>query len=343
MIVLNSSESQNLLLNKWRIMSQRLKRGMYFLLIVLGIFGAFRLYYRLTDDFRLSNMTYELPFESPWKVPHLSSEEYQHLAQIMNQKFSYIGKGAQCYAFTSEDGQYVLKFFKFKHLKPNVFVEYLPSVPPFQNYKQSCIERKKRKLISVFNGYDLAFRENRQTSELIYLHLLPTEDLHLTAKVVDKIGLERSISLDEVVFLIQKKGETLRTRLRQLLNQQRVQEAKQAMASIIEMYISEYRKGIYDHDHGVLHNTGFIGNQPFHLDVGKLNQDDRMKEPGFYKNDLEHVLWKMDVWIKGTYPQYYSEFSHFLAQEYQKWTNEKLDLQAIDPKRFKKKRKVLGF
>lgn len=318
------------------------KKWLYYFLAFLCLFGAVRLYYNLTDDFRLANMTYELPFEAPWKVPTLSLEEYQNLERILSQKFSYIGKGAQCYAFVSEDGKYVLKFFKFKHLKPNLFVEYLPPIPPFKEYKQSCVERKKRKLIGVFNGYDLAFRENRQTSELIYLHLLPTQHLQLKATIIDKIGLERMINLDDVVFLLQKKGETLRTRLRHLLNQQRVQEAKQAMASILEMYISEYRKGIYDHDHGVLHNTGFIDNQPFHLDVGKLNKDGRMQEVEFYKKDLEHVIWKMDVWIKAAYPQYYPEVSNFLGQQYQKWTGETIDIQAIDPKRFKKRRKLIG-
>lgn len=324
-------------------MSKRLKRGSCFLLAFLCLFGLARFYYRLTDDFRLANINYQLPFEAPWKVPALSLEEHRNLEEILNQKFSYIGKGAQCYAFGSEDGQYVLKFFKFKHLKPNMLVEYLPSIPPFKEYKQSCIERKKRKLISVFNGYDLAFRENRSTSELIYLHLLPTQDLHLKATVMDKIGLKRMLNLDDVVFLIQKKGETLRTRLRHFLDQQRVEEAKQAMAKILEMYITEYKKGIYDHDHGVLHNTGFIGEQPFHLDVGKLNQDERMKQVEFYKKDLEHVIWKMDVWIKSSYPQYYHEFSLFLSQQYQKWTGEEIDMQSIDPKRFKKRRKILGF
>lgn len=320
------------------MMSRRLKRWIYGGAIALLLFGAVRLYYRLTDDFRISNMTYQLPFEAPWQVPSLTSEEHQQLAQILGQKFSYIGKGAQCYAFVSQDQQYVLKFFKFKHLKPNFIVDLLPSIPPFKGFKQSCIERKKRKLIGVFNGYDLAYRENRQDSELIYLHLLPTTHLHLQATVIDKIGLERQIKLDDVVFLIQKKGETLRTRLNHLLKQERVQEAEQAISSILAMYISEYNRGIFDHDHGVMHNTGFIGNQPFHLDVGKLNKDDRMRQVDIYKKDLEHVVWKIDVWIKATYPQYYSEISHFLAQEYQHWTGEALDIQAIDPKRFKKRR-----
>ena len=184
------------------------RRLITFSLIAAFIFGGFRLYYRLTDDFRISNMTYELPFEAPWKAPAISEEERQQLAQILDQKFSYIGKGAQCYAFASADQHYVLKFFKFKHLKPGLFVDLIPSISPFSGYKQNCIERKRRKLMGVFNGYDLAFRENRKGSELIYLHLVPTDHLKLQASVIDKIGLERKINLDDVVFLIQRKGET---------------------------------------------------------------------------------------------------------------------------------------
>ena len=89
------------------------KRWISFILLALVIFAGFRLYYRLTDDFRLSNMTYQLPFEAPWKVPALTAEEHQQLGRILDQKFTYIGKGAQCYAFASADQQYVLKFFKF--------------------------------------------------------------------------------------------------------------------------------------------------------------------------------------------------------------------------------------
>lgn len=323
-------------------MSKHWKKWGCFVLVILSLFGIARVYYRLTDDFRMANMTYSLPFEAPWKAPSLSLEEAQNLQQILDQKFSYIGKGAQCYAFVSKDGQYVLKFFKFKHLKPNFALDYLPSIPPFKAFKESCVDRKMRKLIKVFNGYDLAFRENRETAKLIYLHLVPTQNLQMKVMVVDKLGLERTIDLDEVVFLVQKKGDTLRTRLKSLLNQQRIADAKQAMASILGMYISEYEKGIYDHDHGILHNTGFIGEQPFHLDVGNLHQDERMKESDFYKKDLEHVIWKMDVWIKANYPDYYLEFSSFLSQQYQKWTGEIIDTTTLDPKLFKKKRKLIG-
>lgn len=283
-------------------------------------------------------MTYSLPFEAPWSVPSLTSQQKDQLDQILSQKFFYIGKGAQCYAFASEDQQYVLKFFKFKHLKPNLLIELLPPFGPLKDFREKNRERKKRKLMGVFNGYDLAFREHRHESGLIYLHLLTTKDLNLQANVVDKIGFERQINLDDVVFLIQRKGETLRSRLSRLLRQGLIREAKEDISSILTMYILEYHKGIVDHDHGVMQNTGFIQGMPFHLDIGKLNKEDNIKDREVYKLDFQHVIWKINYWIKTNYPEYYLEFTHFLEREYQRFIGESFDLETIDPKRFKKRR-----
>lgn len=310
-------------------------------LAILLCFGAARLYYRLTDDFRLGNMTHQLDFKAPWTVPSLSADEHRHLHRLLQQKFYYIGKGAQCYAFVSADQQYVLKFFKFKHLKPNWLVYLIPPISILKDYKERCVQQKQRKLMSVFEGYDLAYRENRQESELIYLHLLPTQELQQTVAIVDKLGLEHRINLDDVVFLVQKKGETLRMRLKRLLSAGQTEEARHAISHILAMYIREYQKGLYDRDHGVMHNTGFVDDHPFHLDVGKFTKDERMKDLHVYKKDLEHIVWKIDTWLKSAYPHEYGALSTYLAKEYQKWTGESFDISLIDPSRFKKKRHEL--
>ena len=103
-------------------------RFLRFFLVVLLVFGAVRAYYRLTDDFRLSNISYPLPFQENLQIPPLAELERAQIINILSQNYSYLGKGAQSYAFRSQDGQYVLKFFKFKHLKPNVLEQYLPNI-----------------------------------------------------------------------------------------------------------------------------------------------------------------------------------------------------------------------
>ncbi len=309
----------------------------YFLggiVVLLAITGMTRLYFNLTDDFRVANITYDLPFAAPWKSAVLSADDNVVIDQILNQKFSYIGKGAQCYAFGSEDGNYVLKFFKFKHLRPS-WLAYL--LPPGE-YKTNYFAIKEKKLKSVFDAYDLAYREDKDNAALIYLHLVPVDGFHKQAIVFDKMGIERKIDLNPTVFLIQRKGVTLRTRLNQLLSEGHVGQAKQSIDQILNMYISEYKKGIYDRDHGVMVNAGFIGNHPFHLDAGKFAKIEKLKDKDLYSEDLALVIWKIEKWIKDAYPEYREELFPFLEERYHAYTGGHYDRLGINLDLFKKRR-----
>src|SRR5947199_6221017 len=101
------------------------------LLIGLSIKGILR----ITDDFRLSGITHEMSIKDDWKIDPLNENEKARLRQIFAQKFTYLGKGAQSYAFVSHDNQYVLKFFKFKHLRPNFLLNMVPPVGFLNDWK----------------------------------------------------------------------------------------------------------------------------------------------------------------------------------------------------------------
>lgn len=280
-----------------------------------------------------------MPYQTTWENAPLSSQEIADLKQILSQKFFYIDKGAQSYAFASEDQQYVLKFFKFKHLKQHWLVELMPPISPFNHYKEHNRIRKDRKLKGLFEGYENAYHFNKDGSQLVYLHLAPTDFLEQQVTVLDKMQRAHEINLDRTVFLIQKKGEPLRDRLNALLSQGQIDEAKVNLTKIFDMYIKEYSTGIYDRDHGVLQNTGFIDSQPFHLDVGKISKDENMKLVDNYKGDLELVMWKIDFWIKNNYPQYASTFNSFFADEYYRLTGSQININAITPEIAKARRR----
>jgi hypothetical protein len=279
--------------------------------LFLGVLAAFliilvltRGYYRLTDDFRLANMTHPMPYQTEWEIPPLDALEKNQLDQILKQTFYYIGKGAQSYAFASEDKQYVLKFFKFKHLKPSWFVDMLPSIPPFERYRNTQALRKQRKLEGVFVGYRLAYDLHRKESGLIYIHLNPTFNTHQSVHVKDKIGRDHEIDLDPVVFIVQEKAQTMRAVINELLQKGNEPLAKHRIRQILDLYYSEYKKGIYDRDHGVMHNTGFVHDRPIHLDVGKLTKEETMKNPAVARQDLEIIVRKVDYWLSTNYPKY---------------------------------------
>lgn len=285
---------------------RRLRRFSWIAVSCIFLFVLIRLYFNLTDDFRLSNIVYDMPYKQEWEIPPLASNEQAQIVTILNQKFTYLGKGAQSYAFTSEDQKYVLKFFKFKHLKPSLFIRLLPNISPFSGIKQQESSRKQRKLNSIFSGYRLAYDKDKEESGLLYIQLNPSHR-PLSVILVDKIGIERTVDLGEVVYVLQKKGKTFRVVLAELLDQGDVEAAKLRIAQIFNLYLTEYRKGIFDHDHGVMQNTGFIGDNPIHLDVGKLKDDERMKQVSVYREDLNKVAAKIERWLQNHYPQYAAE------------------------------------
>ncbi len=283
-------------------------RRLVYSAILLGFlgFGVGRLYYRATDDFRLGSIMEPLPHRPQWEIA-LTSEEEAQLPEIFNQPYHYLGKGAQSYAFGSEDEKYVVKFFKFKHLRPSWLLNNLPGIEIVEKWRQEDRTRKQKKFESVFDGYKLAFDRHKKESGLIYLHLNPTKHLNQTLELTDKIGRTWQIPLDDILFVIQEKGQTTRQVIGDLLQKGEVEKAKERFDQIITLYLQEYSKGVYDRDHGVMHNTGFVGDKAIHLDIGKLSDEPKMRDPEVYRKDLLKVVQKMELWVRNHYPEYYSQ------------------------------------
>jgi hypothetical protein len=294
--------------------NKKWQRFWQILVVAVVSFSLVRIYFNATDDFRLTNITYELPYHPEWDII-VTPEDNLQLKNLLKQKFSYVAKGSQSYVFESADQQYVLKFFKFKHLKPSWLVSYLPPISPFAYYQQKELARKQRKLYEVFSGYKLAYELLRDESGLFYIHLNPKRsDPAKMVTVVDKMGLEREIDLSQVVYVIQEKGRTLRSVLAQSLDKKDIEGTRKRIAQIFDLYSTEYNRGVYDHDHGVMRNMGFAGDKPLHLDLGKLMREERMKEPHVRHEDLKKVVASIKEWLQIHYPQYQEPLFTYMDQ-----------------------------
>lgn len=296
-----------------------LRRLLWVAATLAVLYSVMRLYFYATDDFRISNISQEMPYQQNWDFPTPTADEEQRLKHILNQEFSYLGKGAQSYAFASDDGKYVIKFFKFKHLRPSLFQDMLPSIGFIKQYKDKQAARKQRKLYGVFQGYKLAYDLNKKESGLIFIQLNTSTNPDRVVIVRDKMGFRRSIHLRDIPFVVQDKGQTLRVVLNALLKQGDVQTAKDRIGDIFDLYASEYRKGIYDHDHGVMYNTGFIGNQPIHLDVGKMVKEDSMRQTEVAKKDMNLVASKIIDWLQRSFPQYSEELISYINERLEEY------------------------
>lgn len=293
---------------------KNLKYLLWILLAFLLIWCMVRLYFRLTHDFRVSNITHQMPHHQEWEIEPLTAENAKKIDAILNQKFHYIGKGAQSYAFVSDDGKYVLKFFKFKHLRPNWFVDSFPNIPPFSSYRDSQTIRKHRKLNGVFEGYHLGYSEDQLESGLLYIHLNTGNELRHTVTVYDKIGWERTIDLDKVPFILQEKAIPLSQMLDTLLSKNDISTAKLRIRQIFDLYLREYKKGLVDTDPGIMNNSGFVNDKPIHLDVGKMIKKESVKKPSKYEPDLEYLAWEVKQWLHKHHPDNENELSEDLSR-----------------------------
>ncbi len=272
----------------------------------LAIFALARVYYSLTDDFRLANIRYDIPNRTEWEIAPLDPSQKNEIDKILSQQFTYIGKGAQSYAFGSADGKHVIKFFKFKHLRPSIFLDLMPPIFDLQNYSKKQYQRKERKLEGVFSGYRLAYEMHRKDSGLVYIHLNTTENQFPKLVVKDKMGWQHTIPLDDVVFILQDYATTARAVISKLLMEGDVEAVKQKIDKIYDLYLSEYAKGIFDNDHGVMRNVGFVADRAIRIDVGKLKNYAEIKSLSYYSKDLVMTADRMLAWFshneKNAYP-----------------------------------------
>jgi hypothetical protein len=200
-------------------------------------------------------------------------------------------------------------------LRPSAFLDALPSVGPLKAYKEKQAARKERKLFGVFNSYKLAYDVDRNESGLIFIQLNSEQNPQRYVTVIDKIGIKHRIDLQYYPFILQYKGETLRGVLSKLLKEGNSEIATLRLKQILDLYASEYRQGIYDHDHGVMQNTGFIQDQPIHLDVGKLMRQEKMRDVHHAKKDAELVISKMKGWLDKHFPEYAKKIGQNLDQK----------------------------
>ncbi|HEY5235184.1 MAG TPA: hypothetical protein VIJ14_03300, partial [Rhabdochlamydiaceae bacterium] len=157
-----------------------------------------------TGRFTILRITSKLTPQPEWETASLSPEEKTRIKEILSQPYSYLDNGVQSFVFASQDGQYVIKFFRHDHLDAPFWLT------PSQRAKKQTQLRKE------FLSYKLAYETLREQTGLVFAHLNKTKDLHQTLDLVDKLGIHHPLPLDDYEFLIQKRASLLYTALNQM-------------------------------------------------------------------------------------------------------------------------------
>lgn len=253
--------------------------------------GGFWVYDLLERQFRLSNIRWEELID----LPSSNADQLVLLESIFEKPFTYLDRGKQSFVFISYDKKYVLKFFDARAVQsPNYFF--------FSKENDDSLERKKERL---FDGYRLAYDQDRENTGLLFVQLGASIKHKLQATVYDRFGFKHVIDLSEVPFVIQKKATPTRKLITSLLQKGNVASAKSYFRKIIDMYVEEYKRGICDLDHNFMYNTGFVDGKPIRIDVGRLCYDEKVKNDEVFSKDLEKIaIQRIGEWTKRHFPQY---------------------------------------
>jgi hypothetical protein len=227
------------------------------------------------QPFSLQVVESSLPPQSKWAISDPAPLD------ILSQKFTLLGEGAQSIAFESEDKKYVLKLFKMRRFTPSFIDQLCPHV----------VRRRLRNLNWVFNGYKNGYDAFRQDTGIVWIHLAKTTHLRQTLTLLDHEGNEHYIEADAIEFVIQEKAELIFDRLSRLHREGKTTELQQAIISVYDLVQRRVDKGYADRDKGVTNNYGFVGNRPIHLDIGRLYKGTK---PG----QLEHVQRRIERWVR---------------------------------------------
>jgi hypothetical protein len=268
--------------------------------------GGWRFWYQVTGGFTPQTVHAKLVYNPDRDVPKLSLEEMGQVRAILKQPFIYMGKGAQCFAFISRDGNHVLKLFKSKHHDLSLFDQFLEKVPLFSTYADNKRQKKKQRLDAIFLGYLFAYRELGETSGLTYLHLNNTEDLKQTVHIYDGFGMFWPMDLDNTIFVLQRYCKTLGDTLTEALSKKDLSIAHYRLKQIVDMYFSGYEKKLVDADHAICRNSGFAEELPIHLDLGHFASVEGADE-AFLRADMGKVVLRITEWLDSTFPEYRDE------------------------------------
>lgn len=181
--------------------------------------------------------------------------------KILDQKFSYLGNGADSVAFLSEDGKFVLKFFQKKKVYS-------------QRYFLKKIEKnffffRKKKTFQAMKNYSDVFSKDPSIGGLVAAHF-DLSSKHLPqVKILDLEGKSYQVDLNQYPFVLQKKAVEVKHTLSLAKTSG---ENEKYFQALVELSQKKMRCGFSDkHSRWILHrNYGFVDDSAIQFDLGKV-------------------------------------------------------------------------
>lgn len=257
-----------------------------------------------THGFSLSAIRSDRSFNPEWETHPLTSIEKNELEHAIGQPYyAFKTSGGQSFVFFSQDQKYVIKFFKQRFFNIPLWLRVTPLPTIFKPYRDKKTFNRMQKLKRDFSSYKLAFDQLQPETGLVYVHLNRTDHLKKNLAIRDPLNIEHKISLDDYDFIIQKRAEPIYDRIGRSMVHGERDEAMRAISNTIDLLIAYSAKGFLDRDPNIRTNCGLLDDKPVLLDIGKLVQDENMKNPEQMQHMVREICEPFADWLQSAYPE----------------------------------------
>ena len=250
--------------------------------VALLFFSTPFAFHLLTGGFRAQKVL----FERAWGVT-------TPVELDLSGPFFYIGRGLQCYAFTDQSGEFVIKLFR----------------SDLRRYRSPQLLEKK--IDRTFTSYMLAYDHLREETGLLALHLNTTQGALPCATFYDRIAIPHTLPLDRLHFVVQKRAIPFA----QALKQASREELPQLLNSLHQVIEKRLAYGIHKTDASLPGNVGFISTQAVEFDCG--DYVDLHADPSEVWKEQERlsVQAALNNWLARHIPEHIYPFQLKVTQE----------------------------
>ncbi len=271
-------------------------------------------YYWLSAGFCVYKIENTFPVTDEWKTSQLSTCQLQEVEKICAQPFIYLGKGSQAYAFMSQDGQYVLKFFKCYHLQPAKWLETFSFPGKYEEWRKMAIGRRQKKIDDTLKSYKLTDKHLRTESALIALQILPSSYFSQEVLIIDKLGRKHRVNLANYGFILQRKVNLILPKLEKWIQANNMKKAKKSLKSLIALMVERSKKGIQDSDPDVHKNAGLIHTKAVFIDVGSFHYNQDAVKEEVIVQDLKKITNRLKNWLENKNSSLAAYIDELIAQ-----------------------------
>ncbi|MCX6989720.1 MAG: hypothetical protein NTX49_01450 [Chlamydiae bacterium] len=249
------------------------------------------------------------PQNTSWDERGSSSLTTQELQEVFSQGFSYLGHGHQSLAFESNDGQFVLKFYRFPgEMRVNGWI--VRPITRFKNKRRAIQKYDENKFIQTKLSHALSYDCFKEESALLSIHLEKSLNCPYVVTLTDHLHAQYTVPLKDTCFILQKKGELFFPTLDKLFKEERIPELKEMIHNVLTFIVQRSLKGLKDDDAVLQKNYGLLGTKLFQLDTGRLKKNLSLMKLSAAKEEARIIVEPLRNRLQALSPellQYYND------------------------------------